>query len=81
MNTSNPAYRLLLSRKFLLLLLDAVLSLVLHYNAVPAEVIAILQPVFVAIIVGIAYEDGQAKSAAPQQIQVNNPPTDSTHAS
>jgi hypothetical protein len=61
------------SRKFWLLILDTVVSLLTFFvgkYATPATaqdlltVIATLQPVFVAVIVGIAYEDGQAKSSA-----------------
>lgn len=62
---------LLRSRKFLLLLMDTVVSLTLFVvgHAAPGyvedakELILILQPVFVALIAAIAYEDGQAKRA------------------
>ena len=60
----SPFVDLLHSRKFLLLLLDAAISLLLHYNQVDPVLIATLQPVFVALIGSIAYEDGQAKGGS-----------------
>ena len=60
------------SRKFLLLLLDTVVSLATYFVGKYASplaaqdllfLIASIQPVFVAVIAGIAYEDGQEKSA------------------
>ena len=62
---------LLRSRKFLLLVLDTFVSLATYFigkygGATGPDmltVIGTLQPVFVAVIAGIAYEDGQAKSA------------------
>ena len=66
----NPMSSLLRSRKFLLLVLDTVISLVLYFVGKYAAqglfedvklVILTMQPVFVAIIAGIAYEDGQQK--------------------
>ena len=68
----NPFVGLLRSRKFLLLVLDTVVSLLVYFItglAAPdfAEyalfVIATIQPVFATIIAAIAYEDGQAKKA------------------
>jgi hypothetical protein len=59
----NPILSLFRSRKFLLLLVDTVVSIIAYYNAVDPAIIAILQPVVIAVIVGIAYEDGSAKSA------------------
>lgn len=59
----NPILALFRSRKFLLLLLDTVISIIAYYNAVDPAIIAILQPVVIALIIGIAYEDGQEKSA------------------
>jgi len=60
---------LLHSRKFLLLCLDTVISLVIWFVGLynPAhldaaqQMIAILQPVFVAVIAGIAVEDAADK--------------------
>ena len=62
------------SRKFLLLLLDTLISLVVFFvgkYASPASaqdllfLVGSLQPVFVAIILGIAHEDAAEKSALP----------------
>jgi hypothetical protein len=58
----NPILALFRSRKFLLLIVDTVVSIIAYYNAVDPAIIAILQPVVIAVIVGIAYEDGQQKS-------------------
>lgn len=62
---------LLQSRKFWLLVLDTVIVLVLYFIGKYAPiayddvntVILALQPVFVVVIGGIAYEDGKAKGA------------------
>lgn len=63
---------LLQSRKFWLLVLDTTISLVMYFvgkYATPALaedikiVIVALQPVFVAVIASIAYEDAAAKRA------------------
>lgn len=68
----NPIAGLLRSRKFLLLVLDVIIQLVLYFvgkYAAPALaedivfVIGVQQPVWVALIAAIAYEDGQAKRA------------------
>ncbi|MBU1457009.1 MAG: hypothetical protein KKD01_20030 [Proteobacteria bacterium] len=64
-----PFYALFKSRKFWLLILDTVVSVTLFfvgkYYQVAYEDIAFmigaLQPVFVTVIGGIAYEDGQLK--------------------
>lgn len=73
MNTVNPIItpliNLLRSRKFLLLVLDAVISILLKYTGVDPEFIAIIQPVFVALIVSIAYEDGKKSEAAGLALQ------------
>ena len=64
----NPFQSLILSRKFWLLVLDTITSLVLFFGAkylTPAAfedvkvVIVALQPVFAVIIASIAYEDGK----------------------
>lgn len=64
----NPFQSLILSRKFWLLILDTVISLVLYFGTkylTPAAMddvrilILALQPVFVVIIGSIAYEDGK----------------------
>ena len=68
----NPFASLLKSRKFLLLALDVIVSFVTFfvtkYTAphLAEDVLFVLggmQPVFVALIAAIAYEDGQAKRA------------------
>ena len=61
--------RLLNSSKFLLLILDTILSTIVFFVAKYAQVaqedimflVGILQPVFVALIVGIAVEDAAEK--------------------
>ena len=61
-----PLKKLLFSRKFLLLVLDATISILLFYFAKFEGVeflIGILQPVFVFIIMAIAIEDAAEKSA------------------
>ena len=69
---SNPFAGLLRSRKFLLLVLDVVIQLVLYFvakYATPALaedivfVIGVQQPVWVALIAAIAHEDAAAKKA------------------
>lgn len=64
--------RLLKSAKFLTLILDVVISLILFFvgkygSASLAEdikfLIITIQPVFVALIASIAYEDASSKSA------------------
>jgi len=66
----NPIAGLLHSRKFLLLILDTIISLTLYFvgkYAAPslAEdvkfIVAAYQPVFIAVIAGIALEDAAAK--------------------
>jgi len=68
----NPLKALFRSRKFLLLLLDVVVNGVVYTvskYAAPAIAedvlffIGLTQPVWVAVIAAIAYEDGQAKRA------------------
>jgi hypothetical protein len=68
----NPFQALLKSRKFLVLLLDTTVSLVLYFSvkylaAGAVEdiktVILALQPVALVLIGAIAYEDGQAMKA------------------
>ena len=61
-----PLKKLLYSRKFLLMVLDTVVSVVLYYFAdIPNVefIIASMQPVFIAIILAIAVEDAAEKSA------------------
>lgn len=72
-NDVNPFQSLLISRKFWLLILDTVISLVLFFGAkylspsaledVKVLVIA-LQPVFVTIIAAIAHEDAANAKAS-----------------
>lgn len=68
------------SRKFRSVVYDMTLSLVLFFvgyitspqlHEACLVLIGIIQPVFAAQILGIAYEDGQAKSA-PKQVQSVN---------
>jgi drug/metabolite transporter (DMT)-like permease len=68
----DPIGALLRSRKFLLLCLDAIVSLVLatttwyltEQNALAvAAIITIIQPVFIAVIHGITTEDAAEKAA------------------
>ena len=68
----NPLQALLKSRKFLVLVLDTVVSLVLYFSAKYLAagavediktVIVSLQPVALVLIGAIAYEDGQAMKA------------------
>lgn len=68
----NPFQSLILSRKFWLLVMDTVISLVLFFGAkylTPSAfddvkvVIVALQPVFVAIIAAIAHEDAATTKA------------------
>ena len=68
----NPAKGLLQSRKFWLLVLDVVVALLTYFitkYAAPGYAedalffIGAMQPVFIAIIAGIAWEDSAAKRA------------------
>jgi chromate transport protein ChrA len=74
----NPVQALLKSRKFLVLALDTVISLVLYFvtkYAAPSAVedvktvILALQPVVLVLIGAIAYEDGQAMKAKASKPQ------------
>ena len=64
-----PIKALFKSRKFWLLVLDGIVSLVLlviaqfapNFEEMALQLIAILQPIFVAVIVGIFVEDAAAK--------------------
>jgi len=60
-----PFLKLLYSRKFLVLVLDTVISVVLHYWGGPDVefLIAALQPVAIMLIYAIAKEDSAEKSA------------------
>jgi hypothetical protein len=66
----NPFQKLIRSRKFLLLVLDVVISTITYFvtrYAFPAlaediiKMIALWQPVFVALIGSVAYEDAAEK--------------------
>ena len=62
-----PLKKLLFSRKFMLLVVDTVVSVLLFYFGAFEGVeflIGALQPVFVFIIMAIAIEDAAEKSAA-----------------
>lgn len=72
----NPIQSLFKSRKFLLLLLDTFIALVLYFLGRYAPlawledtefVILAMQPVFIAIILSIAWEDASAKRAGTFQ--------------
>jgi len=74
----NPVSGLLRSRKFLLLVLDTIISLVLFFVGKYASpnlaedikfIIAAYQPVFVAIIVAISVEDAAAKRSGTFKYQ------------
>lgn len=59
-----PLQKLFYSRKFLLLLFDAVVSILLHFFGAFENVeflITALQPVFIALIVAISVEDAAEK--------------------
>ena len=72
----NPLKLLFESRKFWLLVLDGVVSLILlviaevapNFQEMANQLIAILQPVVVAVIVGIFVEDAAAKLKSKQPI-------------
>ena len=65
----DPLKALFKSRKFWLLVMDGVISLALlviakfapNFQEMANQLIAILQPIFVAVIVGIFVEDAAAK--------------------
>ena len=68
----NPIQSLFKSRKFLLLVLDTMFALALYFLGRYAPlawledtefVILVMQPVFIAIILAIAWEDAAAKRA------------------
>jgi len=68
----NPAKGLIQSRKFWILMLDVVISLITYFvtkyaSPMYAEdvlfFIGAMQPVFIALIAGIAWEDSAAKRA------------------
>ena len=61
-----PLKKLLFSRKFMLLLLDTVVSVVLYFWSGIAGIeyiISVMQPIFVMLIVAIAIEDAAEKAA------------------
>ena len=60
-----PFLKLLYSRKFLVLILDTVISVVLYYCGGPGVefLIAALQPVVMMLIFAIAKEDAAEKAA------------------
>ena len=59
----DPLLSLLHSRKFLMLVLDTVVSVILHYAGGPDVqfLIAALQPIVVALIIAISIEDAASK--------------------
>jgi len=86
----NPIRGLFNSRKFYVLLMDTIVSLIIYFvgkYAVPSVAddvlffIGALQPVFLALIGGIAYEDGKAKAAGvhPSQYYLKPPPNVPEH--
>jgi hypothetical protein len=75
---SDAISHLFASRKFLLMLLDLVVSVSTYFigkyaNPAAAQdmlfLITAMQPVFVTVIAGIAYEDGQEKRADTYYIE------------
>lgn len=76
----NPFASLLKSRKFWLMILDLVISLALYfvakYAAAPVAedvkwVIGLIQPIFIAIISAIAYEDASLNAANASKYEVD----------
>jgi hypothetical protein len=74
----SPIQSLFRSRKFLLLLLDTAISLVVffggRYLTAGAQeelnfVIGVMQPVFVALIVAIAWEDNSRRDNLPPDLR------------
>jgi hypothetical protein len=68
----NPIQSLFKSRKFLILLLDSVIALILYFLSRYAPVawledtefvILVMQPIFIALILSIAWEDAASKRA------------------
>lgn len=57
----NPFVGLLRSRKFLLAAYGVVQTLVLHYLAVPSDIITAVDALVIVVIAGIAAEDAAAK--------------------
>jgi hypothetical protein len=55
---------LLYSRKALLALAGAAITIVAHYLGLPAAVWAAIDALLITVIAGIAYEDGAEKSAS-----------------
>ncbi len=61
-----PLKKLLFSRKFMLLVVDTLVSVALYFWSGIAGVeylISVLQPIFVMLIIAIAVEDAAEKSA------------------
>ena len=80
----NPVNGLLNSRKFWVAMFDLIVSLVLYFGGKYAHpsvaedmifLIGAIQPVFLLVIGGIAYEDGKAKAAGvhPSQYYLKPP--------
>ena len=79
----NPVNGLLNSRKFWVAMFDLVVSLVLYFGGKYADpsvaedmifLIGAIQPVFLLVIGGIAYEDGKAKAAGAHPSQFYQKP-------
>lgn len=67
----NTLHALLSSRKFLVLLFDTLVSILLYYQAVDPVLIGILQAPVLAVIGGIAHEDA-AENRQPDTTVINN---------
>lgn len=67
----NTLHALLTSRKFLILLFDTLVSILLYYQAVDPVLIGILQAPVLAVIGGIAHEDA-SENRAPDTTVINN---------
>jgi hypothetical protein len=57
----NPIYALLRSRKFLLAIFGLIQALTMHYLSIPEEVWQATTALILAVIAGIAIEDGAEK--------------------
>ncbi len=69
----NTLYALLHSRKVLLALVGVIQTLILHYTHVDPEVWTAIDALLLAVIAGIAYEDGQLKRASGPSSPRNSP--------
>ena len=61
MSQPNPIKALLRSRKFLLAIAGLIVTIIGHFVNAPPEVWGAIDTLILAVIAGIAYEDGQQK--------------------